>query len=157
MTAERREAASPDLADGKEIPRAGSQVTGDFTPDRFAGPPNVPAVPNANASLPAAFGRYQVQRTLGEGGFGTVYLGHDSQLNRPVAIKVLRSGHGLPQDEGKEALQEARRLARLRHPGIVSVHDVGVQDGQVYIVSDYLDGTDLCRWLQDNRDRKSVV
>ena len=52
---------------------------------------------------------------------------------------------------GESALQEARRLAQLRHPGIVAVHDVGVHEGQVYIVSDYLDGPDLGRWLRDHR------
>jgi class 3 adenylate cyclase/predicted ATPase len=92
-----------------------------------------------------------VQRALGAGGFGAVYLGHDTQLDRPVAIKVLRAGSGLPQAEGEQALREARRLAQLRHPGIVAVHDVGVHEGQFYIVSDYLDGPDLGRWLRDNR------
>src|SRR5262249_48655956 len=53
--------------------------------------------------------------------------------------------------EGEPALQEARRLAQLRHPGIVAVHDVGVHEGQVYIVSDYLEGPDLGRWLRDHR------
>jgi class 3 adenylate cyclase/tetratricopeptide (TPR) repeat protein len=80
-----------------------------------------------------------------------VYLGHDSQLDRPVAIKVLHVRSGSTPAAGERFLQEARRLARLRHPGIVAVHDVGVQDGQIYIVSDYLDGPDLDRWLSDHR------
>jgi class 3 adenylate cyclase/tetratricopeptide (TPR) repeat protein len=80
-----------------------------------------------------------------------VYLGHDTQLDRPVAIKVLRARSSHLQVEDEQAVQEARRLARLRHPSIVTVHDVGVQEGQVYIVSDYLDGPDLDRWLRDNR------
>ncbi len=101
---------------------------------------------------PVAFGRYEVRGTLGAGGFGAVYLGHDTQLDRPVAIKVLRARQLSPvQAQGEPALQEARRLAQLRHPGIVAVHDVGVQEGQVYIVSDYLDGPDLGRWLRDHR------
>jgi class 3 adenylate cyclase/tetratricopeptide (TPR) repeat protein len=57
----------------------------------------------------------------------------------------------LPEAEVEQALQEARRLARLRHPGIVAVHDVGLHEGQVYIVSDYLDGPDLGRWLRETR------
>jgi predicted ATPase len=100
---------------------------------------------------PAAFGRYQVRGTLGAGGFGAVYLGHDTQLNRPVAIKVLRIEARSAQVEGEPALQEARRLAQLRHAGIVAVHDVGVHEGLVYIVSDYLDGPDLGRWLREQR------
>src|SRR5262245_45201172 len=109
-------------------------------------------VPPENAPPPpAAFGRYQVRGTLGAGGFGAVYLGHDAQLDRPVAIKVLRGGAGPAQAEGEPALDEARRLAQLRHSGIVAVHDVGVHGGQVYIVSDYLDGPDLGRWLRDHQ------
>jgi serine/threonine protein kinase/tetratricopeptide (TPR) repeat protein len=100
---------------------------------------------------PAAYGRYQVRRALGSGGFGDVYLGHDTQLDRPVAIKVLRTGPGRMPGDSERSLQEARRLARLRHPGIVTVHDVGVHDGQLYVVSDFLDGPDLGRWLRDNR------
>src|SRR5262245_50373586 len=78
---------------------------------------------------PAAFGRYQVRETLGAGAFGTVYLGHDTQLNRPVAIKVLRAQASASQPEGGSALREARWLAQLRHPGILAVHDVGVHEG----------------------------
>src|SRR3954469_11119528 len=99
---------------------------------------------------PAAFGRYEVRGTLGAGGFGAVYLGHDTQLDRPVAIKVLHA-KARPAQAGEPALQEARRLAQLRHPGVVAVHDVGVQEGQLYIVSDYLDGPNLGQWLRDNR------
>ena len=99
---------------------------------------------------PATLGRYQVRGTLGAGGFGAVYLGHDVQLDRPVAIKVLHANASSAR-AGELALQEARRLAQLRHPGIVAVHDVGVHEGQVYIVSEYLDGPDLGRWLRDRR------
>jgi serine/threonine protein kinase len=147
MTAERREATSADRAGGPESPATVSQQTTDFAPD----PPTVPAPPGPAPAPPAAFGRYQVRRTLGAGGFGAVYLGHDTRLDRPVAIKVLRAGASPAQAEDEQALQEARRLAQLRHPGIVAVHDVGVHEGQVYIVSDYLDGPDLGRWLRDHR------
>jgi serine/threonine-protein kinase len=109
------------------------------------------APPGSVPAPPAAFGRYQVRCTLGAGGFGAVYLGHDTQLNRPVAIKVLRAGASPAQAEDEQALHEARRLAQLRHPGIVAVHDVGVHEGQFYLVSDYLDGPDLGRWLLDHR------
>ena len=107
-----------------------------------------PPTPEAAAAPPVAFGRYEVRRTLGAGGFGTVYLGHDTQLDRPVAIKVLRTGPRVPPAQAELFLQEARRLARLSHPGIVTVHDVGLHEGQVYIVSDYLEGPDLAEWLK---------
>src|SRR5215468_6973322 len=89
--------------------------------------------PNSLGSLdnakdaPLVFGRYEVQRSLGSGGYGEVYLGHDAQLDRPIAIKVLHSKPGQKQTEDNVSLQEARKLARLRHPGIVTVHDVGIQ------------------------------
>src|SRR5262249_4950436 len=109
------------------------------------------APPATGRAPPAAFGRYQVRGTLGAGGFGAVYLGHDAQLDRPVAIKVLRGAASPAEAEGEPALQEARRLAQLHHPGIVVVHDVGVHEGQVYIVSDYFDGSNLGRWLREHR------
>jgi class 3 adenylate cyclase/tetratricopeptide (TPR) repeat protein len=90
-----------------------------------------------------------VRRPLGAGGFGAVYLAHDSQLDRTVAIKVMHGG--VSQDRSEQSLHEARSLARLRHPGIVSVHDVGIQDGRVYLVSDFVDGPNLSQWLSSNR------
>lgn len=125
-----------------------SQSQETYVPGARTGPP----IPRPNLSpagpQPTAFGRYEVRKRLGAGAFGAVYLGHDTQLDRPVAIKVFRGGGDVPAAEADRLLREARRLARLRHSGIVAVHDVGTQDGQVFIVSDYLDGEDLARWLK---------
>jgi serine/threonine protein kinase/predicted ATPase len=143
----RSDSALPSPALGPPEPGSGSDLTTDLTPGPPAGPPTKRDAP----APPAAFGRYQVRSTLGTGGFGAVYLGHDTQLDRPVAIKVLRGGAGVPQAEAERFLQEARRLAQLSHPGIVAVHDVGIDGGQVYLVSDFLDGPDLGRWLGDHR------
>ena len=104
----------------------------------------------ASTSVPPTLGRYEVRRLLGSGGFGAVYLGHDGQLDRPVAIKVLRAGAGQRADP-ERSRQEARRLAQLHHPGIVAVHDIGVHEGEVYVVSDYLEGGDLLGWMRDHR------
>jgi class 3 adenylate cyclase len=101
--------------------------------------------------LPRAFGRYEVRQILGTGAFGIVYLGHDTQLDRPVAIKVLRADSGQGQETVGQFLKEAQRVARLRHPGIVAVHDIGVQAGKVYIVSDYIQGVSLRQWLETQR------
>lgn len=98
-----------------------------------------------------AFGRYVVQRPLGAGGFGDVYLAYDAQLDRHVAVKVLRSGNVQTRNQEEQLLQEARRLAALRHPGIVTVHDVGFENGQVFIVSDYVEGPHLGGWLREQR------
>ena len=132
---------------GPAVSPTGPGSESDQTMDLTPGPPAGPATKRDVPAPPAAFGRYQVRNALGAGGFGAVYLGHDTQLDRPVAIKVLRGGPEVPQAEAERFLQEARRLARLSHPGIVTVHDVGLDGGQVYIVSDFLDGPDLGRWL----------
>jgi class 3 adenylate cyclase/predicted ATPase len=129
------------------IPANESGLTPDLTPDLAAEPATKRAAPDT----PASIGRYQVHRALGTGGFGAVYLGHDTQLDRPVAIKVLHGGSEVPRAEKDRFLQEARRIAHLSHPGIVAVHDVGIDDGQIYIVSDFLDGPDLGRWLDNYR------
>ncbi|HTU91222.1 MAG TPA: protein kinase, partial [Gemmataceae bacterium] len=104
------------------------------------------AASSAGRRLPQTFGRYQVRELRGRGGFGEVYIGFDPQLNRPVAIKV-------PRLKGAESeqkfLREARQLAQLNHPGIVTVYDAGVQDGKFYIVSDYIQGTSLHVWLNN--------
>ncbi len=91
--------------------------------------PSGTATPVVNVPPPEAFGRYQVRKALGAGAFGTVYLGHDSQLDRPVAIKVLSCRPDESQVQSERFLNEARRLARLSHPGIVTVHDFGVHEG----------------------------
>jgi len=93
-------------------------------------------------------GRYELREVLGKGGFGTVYLGHDGDLDRPVAIKFLDSNR-LSFDRAFETLQsEARTLAKLRHPGIVAVHDVGRDEhGTCYMVMDYIEGRSLKDWM----------
>src|SRR6478609_9415551 len=68
-----------------------------------------------------------------------------------VVIRLLRTSSNQKLGESERFLTEARKLAQLRHPGIVTVHDIGMHEGQVYIVSDYLDGPDLGHWLQGNR------
>ncbi len=95
----------------------------------------------------AKIGRYEVRGILGKGGFGAVYLGYDQQLDRQVAIKVPLPK--LAKEKEQSFLQEARQLAQLKHPSIVTVHDVGVDDGLCFIVSEYLDGKNLNHWLKD--------
>ena len=125
-----------------------SQQSTQFTEDPHVQRRHAPTA--APIAVPSTLGRYEVRRLLGAGGFGAVYLGHDGQLDRPVAIKVLHGGAGHRADP-ERSRQEARRLAQLHHPGIVAVHDIGVHEGAVYIVSDYLEGTDLRSWMQDHR------
>lgn len=97
-------------------------------------------------------GKYKIRGILGQGAFGKVYRGYDPQLDREVAIKVPVTKGGKPHGDSllKEFQQEARNLARLNHTGIVTVHDVSVEDGVCYIVSEFLEGPDLNEWLQAN-------
>src|ERR1700733_6070548 len=98
----------------------------------------------AAADEPTQIGRYRVIRILGEGGFGRVYLAHDDDLDRPVAIKVPHPARINRPEDVEAYLAEARMLARLEHPGIVPVHDVGrTEDGLCYVVSKYIEGSDL--------------
>ena len=137
------DSALPSPAVSPLEPGSGSDLTTDLRP----GSPAAPSTKRDVTAPPAAFGRYQVRNALGAGGFGAVYLCQDTQLDRPVAIKVLRGGPEASQAAAERFLQEARRLAQLSHPGIVAVHDVGLEGGQVYIVSDFLEGPDLGQWL----------
>jgi serine/threonine protein kinase len=91
-------------------------------------------------------GHFQLLDTLGSGAFGTVYKAKDMQLDRFVAVKIPR------QDQVDSAnvemfLREARAAAQLKHPGIVAVHEVGREDGRLYIVSDYIQGVTLDKRL----------
>src|SRR5580704_696406 len=109
--------------------------------DECAGP--------APVHSPDQIGRYKIERVLGSGGFATVYLGYDRDLQRRVAIKV-----PIPQRviDAEAYLTEARILASLDHHGIVPVFDVGrTQEGECYVVSKFIEGTDLRRWIQQNR------
>jgi len=102
--------------------------------------------------LPQRIGRYRIERVLGKGGFGLVYLAHDDQLKRLVAIKVPHA-HLISRPEDAEAyLTEARTVANLDHPNIVPVHDVGsTEDHPFFIVSKYIEGRTLAQRIKENR------
>jgi serine/threonine protein kinase len=113
------------------------------------------AAPHPEAApprLPPQIGRYRVMRLLGQGGFGVVYLAHDDELHRPVAIKVPHH-HRVSRPEDVAAyLAEARILASLDHPHIVPVHDVGrTEDGLPFVVSKFIEGCDLKRKIKEVR------
>ncbi|MBX6384062.1 MAG: serine/threonine protein kinase [Microbispora sp.] len=95
--------------------------------------------------------RYHLLHPLGSGGMGTVWLARDSVLDREVAIKELRLPDGLGERERAEliarVMREAEVTARVRHPGIVALHDVLLQDGRPWIVMELLHGNDLARQI----------
>ena len=105
-----------------------------------------------NGGLPATIGRYRVIRLLGRGGFGTVYLAQDDELDRPVAIKVPNPERVAGPEDVEVYLAEAQVLAQLDHPHIVPVYDVGrTDDGLCYVVSKYIEGSHLAERLGQGR------
>jgi serine/threonine protein kinase len=94
--------------------------------------------------------RYQIQRSLGTGGMSVVYLARDLMLERPVAIKVLRQDFSTDTGFRDRFRQEAKAAANLSHPNIVTVHDFGFDTGRLYIVMEYIPGTDLKTIIRQN-------
>jgi serine/threonine protein kinase/formylglycine-generating enzyme required for sulfatase activity len=106
----------------------------------------------ASAQPLKQIGRYRIEKVLGKGGFGLVYLAHDEQLDRLVAIKVPHAKLISKPEDAEAYLTEARTVANLDHPGIVPVHDVGsTEECLCYVVSKYIEGTDLSAKLKKSR------
>src|SRR5829696_4265678 len=99
----------------------------------------------------AVAGQYTVNRLLGQGGMGAVYLGRDKTLDRPVAIKVIKPDHASSDLIRDRFLQEARVVARLRHPNIVSVYSAGESDGLLWFAMELVEGQSLRELVEKER------
>jgi eukaryotic-like serine/threonine-protein kinase len=115
-------------------------------------PPHAPVDP---ATTPlargASIGRYVVLGLVGRGGMGEVYAAFDPELDRKVAVKLLRvkAGNGVSLTEGRQrTLREAQAIARLSHPNVVVVFDVGTFDEKVFIAMEFVDGNTVTYWLE---------
>ncbi|KRM72805.1 Stk1 family PASTA domain-containing Ser/Thr kinase [Lacticaseibacillus brantae] len=95
-------------------------------------------------------GRYRLIKTLGEGGMANVYLAHDLILDRDVAVKVLRLDLQNDPDTVRRFQREAMATIQLNHPNIVSIYDVGESHGQQYLVMEYVEGTDLKKYIVEH-------
>src|SRR5205807_4496910 len=95
-------------------------------------------------------GFYRVESKIGEGGMGTVYLGFDTKLNRPVAIKFL-SGDLADAAARRRFQREAQTASSLNHPHILTVHDAGEFEGRQYLVTEYVDGGTLKDWAKEQK------
>ena len=115
------------------------------------------------ARRPVTVGRFAVLERLGAGGMGVVYLAYDPQLDRKVALKRVRTGarrRAADRDAGRgdapprsaipgreRLLREAKALARVNHANVVTIHDVGIYDGEVFIAMEFVDGESLRDWV----------
>ncbi|MCH9687766.1 MAG: serine/threonine protein kinase [Deltaproteobacteria bacterium] len=105
------------------------------------------------ASSTVRIDRYEILRRIGRGGMGTVYVAHDPELDRNVALKVLRPDRRSGRDR---MLKEARALARLAHPNVVTVHEVGVHDDRVFVAMELVEGMTLRSWLEGSPSRAAL-
>jgi serine/threonine-protein kinase len=111
-------------------------------------PPTARVSPGALLPLPRRFGDYEILEGLGRGGMGVVYKARHKGLDRIVALKVLRNSDA-GEGEAQRFRHEAETAARLDHPNIVPVYDVGEADGQPYFTMKYIEGTTLARLIDD--------
>jgi len=88
-------------------------------------------------------GRYEIRSKLGAGGMGEVYLAQDTKLDRKVAIKLLPESLVADEQARKRLVREAQAAAKLDHPNICSIHEVGEEDGRSFIVMQYVEGETL--------------
>ena len=103
--------------------------------------------PSATVSV----GKYEIRGELGTGGMGVVYRAHDPELDRPVALKLLNTARAKSVDAEQaktRLLREARAMARLAHPNVLTVHEVGTFEEQVYVAMEFVEGETLDAWLE---------
>jgi serine/threonine-protein kinase len=110
-------------------------------------PPIDPDLTEA-ARLPRSFGAYELLAELGRGGMGVVYRARHVDLGRDVAVKLLAGGCCAGDEQRRRFVAETRLAARIRHPRIVSIHDAGDRDGQLWCAMDFIDGDDLAALLR---------
>ena len=138
------------------------RATGEPTPgtvvragsDSEGATPGTVMIPKKDKSHPPSFGRYRVLREVGRGAMGVVYLARDDKIGRNVAIKALDIDRRLPEDQKEEIRnrfeREARAAGMLSQENIVTVYDVGEEDGVPYIAMEYLEGATLTEVAHDS-------
>jgi tetratricopeptide (TPR) repeat protein len=121
-------------------------------PMLFADPPELAAGDKV--------GRFVVVGKLGAGGMGVVYKAHDPELDRRIAIKVVRLRASLVDDVTQaraRLLREAQALAKLSHPNVIAIHDVGTHEDDVFLAMEMVEGPTLRRWLADGKHSEREI
>ncbi len=96
-------------------------------------------------------GRYLIQEEIGKGGMGIVYRAYDPDIDRNLALKVLRPERTFEWEVTQRFLREAKAAGRLTHPNIVTIYDVGEDDGRAFIAMEFLEGTPLSKLIKERK------
>ena len=107
-------------------------------------------------STGSQLGRYELVGKLGAGGMSVVYLAYDPNLDRKVALKLMRT-RSVGPDASRRLQREAQALAKLSHPNVVPVYDVGTVGGQAFVAMEYVEGETLRAWLKKKRQWREVL
>jgi serine/threonine protein kinase len=129
---------------------AGTDSNAATSPHEKLSPSQVALRPTRTLTIGDRVGRYLVLTALGAGGMGIVFAAYDPQLDRKVALKLLRAGITYNTKDARTRLRrEAQAIAQLSHPNVVAVYDVGTTDeGDLYIAMEFVEGDTLTTWLQ---------
>ncbi|MFO0572588.1 MAG: serine/threonine-protein kinase [Polyangia bacterium] len=115
------------------------------TPGGASGPGAVAIQVNARGA-PQRIGRFQILRQIGAGGMGVVYAAYDQKLDRRLALKLVRSDAAASEPQRARIVREAQAMARISHPNVVPVYEVGEVEGHVFIAMELVEGTTLSAW-----------
>lgn len=147
--------ADESKADPSKLLRAGAEQAFDSLDERRA----FAAVSESLLGCPedpATLDRFQIERRVGSGGMGVVYAAFDPQLDRKVALKLLKPERSSAKDE-ERLVDEAKALARLNHPNIVGVHEIGTVGERVFIAMELVEGVPLSTWIRTQRTWQEVA
>jgi tetratricopeptide (TPR) repeat protein len=134
---------------GRRLLDAAARGTGTMTATMQLGTaPPKPRKPRKPLERGQAFGRYTVLGSVGKGGMGEVYAAYDPGLDRRVALKVLLADGRTETERARLRLQrEAKSIAKLSHPNVIVVHEVGTFEDQVFVAMEFIEGPTLASWL----------